>query len=255
LAEAGPTPKQIEFLRKETSGILRDLFISTSNEVWKFCDHAHVKEIANNLINEDLGVLFPAERLINKGIASVVEIIQLGAAINCNPENIEVEIREKGAIETIHDCFYKNASPEFCIYASHLGSERLCQLADPELECLWTHHLTNGDPFCRCIIKKKSIPYKEPESLGNIVLRLPRVNLSDEQVFQMRMHDLVTGWINNTLIFKILQGNEKTIEVLCSNSKIIGRIFGFSLLEASILPVRNIAAMGYIISQDRKSVV
>jgi predicted hydrocarbon binding protein len=170
-----------------------------------------------------------------------------------NPDPVEVVRREGGAIATVHDCPLKNAKPELCVFVSHLGAEMYCEFAHPTYECLWTHHMTNGDPFCRYIIKKKSITYKDPDSLGKIISTLPRVDLTDEQLAQMGNSFLGGAWLEYTIGFKDFNGSQKTIEVLGANAKRIGKNFGSLLIEANMLPARDISVMGGFIHQFGES--
>lgn len=159
--QAGPSPQQVEFLKKSVIGTLLEFALSTSHEMWNYCDHATILEMAKSAAVEAVvgSPTFGLGNLRDKnGIDLVINAALYGGTVNGGPRCMEVEMREKGAIVTVHGCVFKNAMLEFCLMESHIGFEVICQLADPELESLWTHHLTNGDPFCRFAIKNKTTP-------------------------------------------------------------------------------------------------
>lgn len=251
MAETGPPQSQIEFLNKATSEILIEFTISSLHELFKHSDHAKVYDISKKMIMEESisSTAFQMENVAKKkGIEAAIGPLYIAQSAIGGPDNIEVEMREKGAVGTIHDCPFKDAKPELCVIMSHVGSEVFCQLADPELECLWTHHMTDGDPFCRYVFKKKAVPYKDPDSLGNVLMKLPRVDLTDEQLNQYKKWGLATYWTNNTICFNMLHGSEKTNEILGVNAKRIGKNVGSTLIEANMLPARDIAVMGSLIN-------
>jgi len=252
MAEASPSPQQIQFFKKVTDNLLIEFTISSLHELLKCSDNAKVYEIGKKMVMEET-ISSPAFQMESmskkKGIEAAIGPLLVAQQAIGGPDNIEVEMREKGAVGTIRDCPFKNARPELCVIMSHVGSEVLCQLADPELECLWTNHMTAGEPFCRYVIKKKGVIYKDPDSLGNVLMKLPRVDLTDEQLAQFKNYALATYWTNNTICFKMLHGQEKTTEVLGANAKRIGKNFGSLLIEANMLPARDIAVMGGLVHQ------
>lgn len=72
--------------------------------------------------------------------------------------------------------------------------------------------------------------------------------MPEEQINQIRTYNITGAWIGNTAFFKMLQGPEKTIEVLGPNAKKIGKNFGSTLIEANMLPARDISVMGNFIN-------
>jgi predicted hydrocarbon binding protein len=251
MATTGPSPQQVEFLKKLSNGLLVEFTISSLSELLKYSDHAQTYDLAKKIMIEATlsAPWLHMESIANKkGIEAALGPLYVAQTALVSPNNIEVEMREKGAVGTIHECPFKNAFPEICLFMSHVGADVFCQLADPEVECLWTHHMTAGDPFCRYVIKKKSVIYKDPDSLGKVILKLPRVEFTDEQLVQFRNMLLAGYWAGNTISFKTFNGPEKTIEVLGKNAMRIGKNFGSSLIEANMLPSRDISVMGGFIN-------
>ena len=87
------------------------------------------------------------------------------------------EVKEKAGVETVLKCPFSQESSDWCVYISHLYSEAICNLVNPEYECVFTHHLSNGDPYCRVIFKKKSSPSSVLDDPGVTLATLPQIVL------------------------------------------------------------------------------
>jgi hypothetical protein len=168
------------------------------------------------------------------------------------PEDAELEIREKGVIGTCHDCIFKNATPEFCVVMSREAGDAVCEALNPPYEMLWTHQLTNGDPFCRYIVKKKTEPYNNPEDLGKVIATLPKVNLSKEQLLRFKGFILSRFWGATTEGFVDYCGPEKAMEILGANAHRIGIGAGTYLVQSGMIKERNATGAGQFIDLFEK---
>lgn len=73
---------------------------------------------------------------------------------------------ERGAINEFVTCPASHGPPEFCIMISHYVGEGICEEINPDFECLYTHHMTQGDPSCIGVCKRKDEPGIDSNSLG-----------------------------------------------------------------------------------------
>jgi predicted hydrocarbon binding protein len=256
MTETGPSPQQVEFLKKVAGEILIEFTTSITKEILRYSDRAKYYELASKKAVEEAlttsSLYFDAkktgmERMITPGMF-VFTMFAKG-----DPDKVDFEMRERGFIGTLHDCPWKGAVPEVCMFLCDIGDEVWSEaFPDPELESIHPNHMTGGDPFCRFVIKKRSETYKDPDSLGKVIKKLPMPDMPKEQIAQFNGSISATYWINSTIGFKMLNGPEKTNEVLLANAKRIGKNFGSSLIEANILPARDIAVMGGLIHQFRE---
>jgi predicted ArsR family transcriptional regulator len=165
-------------------------------------------------------------------------------------ENNIGEIKEKGAVCIDYDCIYKDASPDFCVLISHHGTKCVAEAINPEYECIFTHHLTNGDPYCRYIFKKKSEKIDNLDDLGKTIMTLPKFNVPKEQVESMVIWASCNFLQAITEGFNDLYGPEKTREVLGENARRIGIEIG-NLLKKN---EQNIVTIGSFLDQLGKCI-
>jgi hypothetical protein len=90
------------------------------------------------------------------------------------------EVRERGVVFEIYSCPLSRARPEVCISISHYCAEGICKSMNPELEYIFTHHLTNGDGRCRYIVRRKG-EGGSFEDLGQLVKVIPRIELTEAE--------------------------------------------------------------------------
>jgi hypothetical protein len=142
------------------------------------------------------------------------------------------EIKEGGAVGIVHDCIYHNvnASPEFCIAMSHLSSNAVCEAVNTDFECIWTHHLTNGDPYCRYIMRNKS-DLRGLENLGASLMTIPQMELPKIDDTDAEKYNMCGWWVWFTQSFIELFGSEKTLEILCPITRRIGNNVGRTLVQ------------------------
>jgi hypothetical protein len=105
---------------------------------------------------------------------------------NYNPP----EVRERGVVFEHYSCPLSRARPEVCISISHYCAEGICRSMNPELEYIFTHHLTNGDGRCRYIVRKKG-EGRSFEDLGQLVRVMPRIELTEEEKEYFGDHSII----------------------------------------------------------------
>jgi len=252
MTEAGPSPQQVEFLQKIIPGIFVEFTNSITKEILRYSGRAKYYEFASKKgVEEGLNTPLLYVGLNKIGIERWIApgIFLDTLIVNGDPDKADFEMRERGFVATIYDCGWKGCVPEVCMFMCNILLEVWKEaFPDPEFEPLYINHMTSGDPFCRWVIKKKSETYTGPDSLGKVIKKLPMPEIPKEQLAQWSGLGITTYWINSTLCFKTLNGPEKTNEVLLLNAIKIGKNFGTSLIEANILPTRDIAAMGGLIN-------
>jgi predicted ArsR family transcriptional regulator len=142
-----------------------------------------------------------------------------------------MEIRDGMAIVEVGSCPCPqfNAPPELCVAISHYISEGLSEAVNPEYEFIWTHHLVNGDEYCRYVVKKKSIRY-DPANLG----KLEKTVSLDISKQEMGALATIVGWSQlniSTLASVNLVGSKRTIELAEPLAKKSGMKLGTKLME------------------------
>lgn len=164
-----------------------------------------------------------------------------------SPETTTVEIKERGVVGTIHDCIFKNASPEFCVAISHIAGDAFCEGLNPEYEIIWTHHLSAGDPYCRYVVKKKTAPYTNLDDLGKTLATLPRLNLPQEELSRVKGWILWHFWGCTVEGMMDYCGSEKTMEILGANANRIGLGAGAYLVQSGMIKQRDVTGVGQFI--------
>jgi hypothetical protein len=130
---------------------------------------------------------------------------------------------------------------------SHIAGDAICEALNPPYEVLWTHQVTNGDPFCRYVVKKKTESYNKPEDLGKVIETLPKVNLSKEQLLRFKGYILGHFWGAATEGFIDYCGPEKAMEILGANAYRIGFGAGTYLVQSGLIKERNVTGVGQFI--------
>jgi len=163
------------------------------------------------------------------------------------PENVTGKVCEKGAVGESRNCLFKEASPEFCMFISHYSSEGVADALNPDYECIWTHHETSGDPYCRYVFKKKSDPISVLDDLGKTLFELPSFQMPKEQCQAAAL------WANGHFLHDIskafadLHGEEKAREVLGANAWRIGNEMGVWLAENSEELRNDVVVIGKLV--------
>jgi len=164
-------------------------------------------------------------------------------------ENVHSEIREKGAVCYVEKCPYGDAMPEFCVVISHYTTDLICEAMNPDYECIWTHHLSNGDPYDRYIYRKKAGHYANVDDLGQIIKVIPRYDVPKEDERALRdyvlfnvLDGVVDGYID-------VHGSEKALKALLPLARKIGSDTGKRLAEENPGMMNNAATLGHLIDQ------
>ncbi|MDD1756851.1 MAG: hypothetical protein LUQ39_08475 [Methanomassiliicoccales archaeon] len=142
-----------------------------------------------------------------------------------------MEIRDGMAVVEVGSCPVPqfNAPPEICVAMSHFISEGVSEAANPEYEYIWTHHLVNGDDYCRYIVKKKSVKY-DPTTLGKLE-KTVSLDLSKQE---MGAASTMVGWSQLnvfTLTSVNLIGSKRTIKLAGPLANKAGNKLGIKLIE------------------------
>jgi hypothetical protein len=140
----------------------------------------------------------------------VIPLLWLDTAMSNG--DISLKIFARGTVMEVRDCPLKTAPPEFCVPVSSYMAEGMCQTINPDYEYLYTHRLTNGDPYCRAIIKRKS-DRSELNDLGKLLRTVPKLDMPDEEVDNLRAHCGAVILMNTTRAFIDLHGSGRTLEI------------------------------------------
>jgi len=162
-------------------------------------------------------------------------------------DNVHQEIREKGAVCFVDSCTYGDAIPEFCVVVSHYTTDLICEALNPEYECIWTHNLTNGDPYDRYIYRKKNGNYKDIDDLGKTVKVIPRFDVPPEEQRQLRDFVLLNVLDAVVEAFIDLHGSKKTLDILVPLAKKIGMEAGNKLAKENPGIKNDAATIGHLI--------
>lgn len=162
-------------------------------------------------------------------------------------ENMIGEIKEGGGVGTFKDCLYKDASPDFCLSISHLFTEALTDIVNPEYTSIWTHHQSYGDPYCRFIFVRKGDPLDAMDDLGSTKAFVPKFDLPEGQVKALSIWAATTFLNENTSAFLDLHGLERTKEVLGANAYHVGLETGKRLVAHNQESGWGVASIGKLI--------
>jgi hypothetical protein len=124
-----------------------------------------------------------------------------------------LEIHEDGAVMKVSDCPMKDAPPELCVALSHRMGEGICEVVNPDFEYFYTHHLSNGDSFCRIVVRVRS-PGRNADSLGRITKVIPSLELPDDEVRFLRNQGIAESLIMTTKGFIDVHGSDRMLEIV-----------------------------------------
>ena len=242
--------KQREVLSELATQILVELNISTFNEFLKLAGPVDVlKHMRPYKKRNAISSLLEMRKKFNsKGNGPDQIIMPFYFAHSANgPENTLVEVKEGGLVGTVHDCFFRNASPEFCVVLSHVMGDAFCEALNPEYDMIWTHHLTAGDPYCRYVVKKKTTPYTNLDDLGKTLATLPKTNIPKEEGLRLWGWILWHHWSCITEGMMDYCGSEKTMEILNANANRVGVGAGAFLVQSGMIKQRDAIGVGQFI--------
>jgi hypothetical protein len=178
------------------------------------------------------------------GLDALVLPMALGqVSLNSDPRNVKGEIREGGGIVEVHDCVFKGATPEFCVTISHYTADLICEAINPDYECLWTHLLNKGDPYCRYIFKKKGekVDFENP---GKIITTINFPTMPEADARDIRNFVLSHFWDATTEAFMDLRGTRETLDHLLPVAYKIGLEMGAAFKKSDPTPELTVAMVG-----------
>lgn len=172
-----------------------------------------------------------------------------GYIIGVPSDKIEVEIKERGTVGIQRDCpFAGIGSPDLCISLSHFQTDFEAELINPEYECIWTHHESSGDPYCRMVFKRKSDPPSVVDDLGKTLMVLPKYEVSPQQLLAARLWTFSYWSYTNACAFRDLHGEEKSKEVITDISQKIGQEIGTRLTKEHPDLKESVESVGTLVS-------
>jgi len=244
-------------LRTYVNEILTELMTTSFNELLKISDKAMVNAFCKIINKQGMSMFLTQAKTqgwgtIGNEMKDIVTMMQWGHISLSGPENVEVELRENGAVGTLHNCIFKDFLPDFCIVLSHYSVASFCELINSEYDSLWLNRMSEGDPFCRYIVKKKSISYERLEDLGKVVGMLPPPQGDEELLKNIATSMISFHWIEFTIVFNEIHGSEKTMKVLGPNARQIGLGAGTSLKQSKILQGTDARGLGSLIDSLEK---
>ena len=167
-------------------------------------------------------------------------------------DKLKGELTELGAVGNVYQCPFQNSIPEVCIYLSHFASEEVCQLINPEYDCIWTHHLNAKDHFCQCVFKRKDQIVKDPENLGETIARMPELKIPQEQLYVMKLGGITMQLNGVTSAFVQLNGVDEARAILYPKARRIGEDAGRRLRVMAPDASTNAETLGHLVASFSK---
>lgn len=169
--------------------------------------------------------------LDGKGMRDVaMPFFWLQAALSCGHYKT-MEVREGGVIVEIYSCplAQLHARPEICVAISHYIMEAICETMNNELECVFTHHLTNGDGRDRFVIRKKGSKYAM-DDLGPLLEIVP-MELTPEEEQNLGPHVVASSMIFFMRAALDLGVQSQVLEITSSRLVELGKEIGGTLIK------------------------
>jgi hypothetical protein len=143
---------------------------------------------------------------------------------SCDP----IEIRERGIEVRITSCVPSRlgSPPEYCIAISHNAGNGIAREINPEFEMVFTHHLAQGDPYCRYVVKRKSDRIRDLDDLGELLKVLPPIDLPEPEKESLTTSYNCSIWLNIVRAMLEVFGSENTMALLGVPSRTMGEEFG-----------------------------
>lgn len=189
---------------------------------------------------------------IEKWDAETLLMIYLSGQVTAVPlDKIDYELSEVGAIGTVYECAFQDSVPEVCLLLSHYGSEELCRVMNPEYECVFTNHLTNGDPYCRYVFKKKSQKMIDLKSVDTVKSRRLEIRSTDKVILSRKVAMRRMLWNGITSVTIQLGGAEKARNMLYPNAWKIGTEMANIVKDKTSKVEWNAETIGYLVHSLR----
>lgn len=101
---------------------------------------------------------------------------------------------ERGAVLEYTACPWAHGPPEMCIIVSHNVAEGACEEVDPNYEIVYTHHMTQGDPSCIGICRRKGEMGLDANTLGKKIRSIEDLDMDEKErdalSFNLEVHML-----------------------------------------------------------------
>jgi predicted hydrocarbon binding protein len=186
-------------------------------------------------------------RIGGNGPEAMLTYYQTGQRFAIQSEFLVGLVTEKGGVGIVYDCPFKHSIPELCICLSHFGTEAVCSFLNDEYECIFTHHLTNGDPYCRYVFKKKSQHLEDPDDIGSILYELPKPEIPPERLLAMQIGASTMFWDAASTAYVLMHGDSEAEQRLLPLAYEIGCAMGRGIKETSPEIGRDAETLGRLI--------
>jgi hypothetical protein len=163
------------------------------------------------------------------------------------------ELMERGAVGITRNCVLKEAPLSLCFAISHFISEGMCDVANPDYECIWTDHETNGDKYCRYVFKRKSDRIPDLNDLGASISPIPIPPIGGLPRLAMRRWALVGFWRNVSDVFDARMGTEKARRLLGENAFGIGSKAAIRLMKDGKIKALDLDSVGNVLDNIGKA--
>lgn len=186
-------------------------------------------------------------KLQGSGADALLSIRAFASITTVPQDKMECEICEKGAVGISRDCMFKRASPELCMSISHYHSEFETEAINPEYECIWTHHMTSGDPYCRYVFKKRSDPISVIYDMGETLAVLPKFEVTNDQIRAASLWALGGFLYGNNCALLDLHGEVTTTDIIKGYATSVGQEIGMRLAKQNPELAGSVASVGKLI--------
>jgi len=88
---------------------------------------------------------------------------------------------ERGAINEFVACPMSHGPPEICIMLSHYVGEGASEEINPDFEMVYTHHMTQGDPSCTGVCRRKGELGIDAEHLGKRLKVVDGLDIDEQE--------------------------------------------------------------------------
>jgi hypothetical protein len=140
------------------------------------------------------------------------------------------EVWEGGVVMEVLRCPLSRGRPEICLAESHFYAEGICESVDPEYEFIFTHHLTDGDAVCRCVLRQRGGSFTN-EALGEWKGHMPRIELTEEEGRHLSNQVFLDGLILFTRAAIDLKVEDRLLDELRATNHALGRQIGLFLVN------------------------
>ena len=98
---------------------------------------------------------------------------------------------ERGAINEFVACPMSQGPPEICIALSHYVGEGVSEEMNPDFEVVYTHHMTQGDPCCVGVCRRKDELGIDAEHLGTKLRVVESLDIGEKEMDALSFNEEV----------------------------------------------------------------